>query len=106
MEARADAFIALPGGFGTLEELVEIVTLKQLAFHAKAVVLLNTTGFYGPLLEVFERMYAQQFAKPVYRRLYHVADTPTDALEHIAAYEPPVLDEKWYGPPDRAGLEA
>ncbi|MBN1512350.1 MAG: TIGR00730 family Rossman fold protein [Phycisphaerae bacterium] len=106
MEARADAFIALPGGFGTLEELVEIVTLKQLSFHSKAMVLLNTAGFYDGLLEVFERMYALQFAKPVYRKLYHVADTAADALDHIAAYQPPVLDQKWYGQPDRAGLEA
>ncbi len=106
MEARADAFIALPGGFGTLEELVEIVTLKQLSFHSKAMVLLNTAGFYDELLRVFERMYSLQFAKPVYRKLYHVAATPADALHHIATYEPPALDQKWYGPPDRAGLEA
>ncbi|MDF1513292.1 MAG: TIGR00730 family Rossman fold protein, partial [Anaerolineae bacterium] len=57
MAARADAFVALPGGFGTLEELMEVLTLRQLQVHTKAIVLLNTRDFYTPLINVFEHFY-------------------------------------------------
>ena len=56
MEERADAFVALPGGFGTLEEILEILTLKQLEAHGKPVVFLNTNGFFAPLLAMFSLM--------------------------------------------------
>ncbi len=72
MEARADAFIGLPGGFGTLEELLEIITLKQLGFHTKPIVLLNVAGFYDSLLAMFEQMYRHRFANPAFNQLYHV----------------------------------
>jgi uncharacterized protein (TIGR00730 family) len=95
-EARADAFIALPGGFGTLEETVEMLTLKQLGLHNKAIVLLNALGFWDPLLELFEHMYRLRFAKPEYRGLYEVADSVENALQAIANYVPPALGTKWY----------
>jgi len=94
MERRADAFIALPGGFGTLEELAEILVLRQLRYHAKPIVLLNTAGFYDPLLALFEHFYESRFAKPEHRALYAVATTPAEALDRAA--EPPTeLPEKW-----------
>lgn len=96
MESRAGAFIALPGGFGTLEETVELLTLKQLGLHNKAIVFLNTLGFWDPLLELFEHMYRTRFARPEYRGLYEVAATVDDALAAIAAYVPPALGTKWY----------
>ena len=80
MEERADAFVALPGGFGTLEELLEALTLKQLSYHNKPIVLVNTAGFYDPLADIFERIYAAGFTKAVYRELYHIADDSGDAL--------------------------
>ena len=61
MEARSDAFIAMPGGFGTLEEVLEIITLKQLQQHTKPVVFLNPGGFYDPLTSLFEHMYEKRF---------------------------------------------
>jgi len=93
MESRSDAFVALPGGFGTLEE---ILTLKQLATHAKPVVFLNARGFFDPLLALFEQLYREQFAKEDTRAQYHVAATAHDALDHIERYLPPATIAKWF----------
>jgi hypothetical protein len=96
MEARAEAFVALPGGFGTLEEIIEMLTLKQLHFHTKPVVLVNTAEFFSPLVRFFEQFYALHFAKPESRALYYVASDATDALDHIDAYTPPMTPAKWF----------
>lgn len=96
MEARADAFIALPGGFGTLEEMLEIITLKQLQQHAKPVVFLNHAGFYDPLAALFEHMYAHHFAKPSYREMYMFAPDVASALAYLDSYTPPVIESKWF----------
>jgi cytokinin riboside 5'-monophosphate phosphoribohydrolase len=69
MERRADAFIAMPGGFGTLEEIVEVLTLKQLQLHLKPIIFLNINGFYDPLVTLFEHFYQQKFAQPDSREL-------------------------------------
>lgn len=98
MESRADAFIALPGGFGTLEEVLEILTLKQLRFHNKPIVLANIEGYYAHLAEMFEHLYAHHFSKPDYRVLYHVAPSIDDVLTYIETYTPPDLPDKWYDP--------
>ena len=96
METRADAFIALPGGIGTLEELMEVLVLKQLRYHEKPIVLINTEGFYHGLIEILDRQITEQFAKPTMRLLYHVADTPEDALAYLDAYTPPKTEDKWF----------
>ena len=96
MESRADAFVALPGGYGTLEEMIEILTLKQLHFHEKPIVIVNTDDFYRPLLAMFEQMYAQHFAKPETRLLYHVAADAAGALDYIEGYSPAKTPQKWY----------
>ncbi len=96
MESRSDAFVALPGGFGTLEEILEILTLKQLATHAKPVVFLNTRGFFDPLLALFEQLYREQFTKAEYRDHYHVAAAAHEALDHIERYQPPAPVAKWF----------
>ena len=89
MEERAEAFIAMPGGFGTLEELLEIITLKQLHYHAKAIVILDVDGYYDPLLQQFERMYREGFARQKFSDLYHVAADAAEALDYIERYCPP-----------------
>jgi uncharacterized protein (TIGR00730 family) len=96
MEARADAFLVLPGGFGTLEEVVEIITLKQLAVHHKPIVFLNQDGYFDPLLAFFERMFEQDFTRPLYRDFYHVAASLTEAFRYFDAYpvEPP--ENHWH----------
>jgi len=94
---RADAFIALPGGLGTLDELTEVLTLKQLDFHRKPVVIINTQGVYDPLLTLFEQMIARKFARPTHRRLFYVAATAEDAMTYLQTYQPPdSIDEKWF----------
>jgi uncharacterized protein (TIGR00730 family) len=96
MESRADAFVGLPGGFGTLEELLEIVTLKQLKFHTKPIILVNTRGFYDPLRHMFERIYQERFAKPDYRQLYHITSDTKDIFSYLEAYQPAQVEDKWF----------
>lgn len=96
MEARADAFIALPGGLGTLEELFEILTLRQLGFHDKAIVIVNTAGFYDPLTTLFEHCYEARFAKRETATLYQIVDSPIAALDYIANYIPASAPKKWF----------
>lgn len=96
MAILSDAFIAMPGGFGTLEEILEIVTLKQLQVHSKAVVFLNTDGFYDKLMEFFEQFYQQYFAKTDYREYYFLAATPQEAIAYIENYRAPDFKDKWY----------
>ncbi|HET6566390.1 MAG TPA: TIGR00730 family Rossman fold protein [Rhodothermales bacterium] len=91
MFTRADAFIVLPGGFGTLEELMEVLTLKILGYHDKAIALINTDGFYDPLLKLFEHFYHEHLAHEYTRGLYHIVSTPDEALAYIEQYHPPLL---------------
>lgn len=95
MDARSDAFVALPGGYGTLEELLEIITLKQLKYHNKPIVILNIYGFYDKLLEQFESLIGLSFAKAESRKLYKVCSTVDEAMLYINTYEPQVFSEKW-----------
>jgi uncharacterized protein (TIGR00730 family) len=95
MDSRSEAFIALPGGYGTLEELLEIITLKQLGYHQKPIVLLNTRGFFNKLLEQFEQIINERFAKPECRSLYFITDRVGDALQYIDHYQPETLGQKW-----------
>lgn len=90
---RGDAFIALPGGFGTLEELSEILVERQLGLHQKPLVLLNHRGFWDPLLEQIERQIEHALVKPEYRALLDVALDVPAALRAIerAAIAPPGL---------------
>jgi len=92
----ADAFIALPGGFGTLEELMEVMTLKQLEVHQKPIVLMNTNKFYDKLLEQFEVFYKNDFSKADYKNLYFVANSTQEAIEYIQNYKPEGIVSKWY----------
>ena len=84
MEERADAFIALPGGYGTLEEVLEVITNKQLRLHDKPIAILNTNDYYAPLLAQFDAAVEGQFIRPQFRDLAYVAATPAEALEYIA----------------------
>lgn len=80
---KADAFVVLPGGFGTLEEFMEVLTLRQLGYHDKPLALVNTSSYYDPLLALFEHFFAERFAHDRYRALYHVAEEPAGAIRHI-----------------------
>lgn len=86
MDEISDAVVALPGGFGTLEELSEMIVQKQLGYNQKPIILLNTNGFYNKLAAFFEEIIAQNFARDVARKLYYIADTPFDAVEYLKNY--------------------
>ncbi len=96
LSAYADAFIALPGGFGTLEELLEVMTLKQLEVHQKPIVIMNINGFYNQLLEQFDIFYKHSFARSDYSRLYFVAESAFEAIDYIKNYRYEKLESKWY----------
>ena len=83
MADLADAVVALPGGCGTLEELLEIITWKQLGLFSKPVVILNVKGYYDPLIRLFERAVEENFMRPVHKEMWEVADTPEKVLEEL-----------------------
>ncbi len=96
MENKSDAFIALPGGFGTLEEIFEIITLKQLQEHNKAIVFINSSGYYDKLADFLENMYELKFAKAKYKKNYFFAKNNKEAIEYIEKYVPPEPISKWF----------
>lgn len=79
----ADATIALPGGVGTLEELMEIITWKQLGLYANPIVILNTRGYFNPLKEMLERAVKEKFMREIHRNLWSIADTPRQAADLV-----------------------
>jgi uncharacterized protein (TIGR00730 family) len=94
MAELADAFIALPGGFGTLEEFCEMLTWAQLGLHAKPCGLLNIEGYYDPLLMLFDRAVADRFLHPQQRAIVLTGEAPGELLERLACYRPATM-EKW-----------
>lgn len=98
MAELADAFIALPGGYGTLEEFCEILTWAQLGLHQKPQGLLNVEGYYDPLLQLFDRAVSDQFLRADLRNLVIEADQPDTLLDRLASYRSSYVD-KWLGLP-------
>lgn len=94
MAALSDGFAALPGGFGTIEELIEVLTWGQLQFHAKPCGLLNVDGYFDHLLAFFDQARDRGFLNPVHRDMLLVADTPAALLDCFEHYEPPDV-QKW-----------
>ncbi|KAG0580325.1 hypothetical protein M758_4G166300 [Ceratodon purpureus] len=94
MARQADAFIALPGGYGTLEELVEVITWNQLGIHKKPVGLLNVDGFYDTLLTFFDKQLEEEFFDNSARSIVVSAPTASELLDKLEAYTPTLA----YGP--------
>ena len=90
MANLSDACIALPGGCGTLEELLEIITWKQLGLYVNPIVILNVNHYYDPLLQLFEQAIQEQFMRPQHQRLWAVAETAKEAVQLI--YSEPLWD--------------
>lgn len=83
MAELSDAVIALPGGCGTLEELLEIITWKQLGLYFNPIVVLNTNKYFDPLLNMLKKAVDEHFMRPQHHKIWEVADTPQQALELI-----------------------
>lgn len=88
MEDKADAFIVTAGGIGTFEEFFEILTLKQLGRHEKAIVILNTNGYYDNMIKWMQEAADKKFLTQKCLELYHISDTPEEAVSYIENYTP------------------
>ncbi|HRQ56683.1 MAG TPA: TIGR00730 family Rossman fold protein [Azoarcus taiwanensis] len=94
MAQLSDAFVALPGGIGTFEELFEVWTWGQLGFHDKPCAILNVGGYYDRLVEFLDHASAEEFVRPVHRGMLIVESDPELLLERFSAYQPPA-QPKW-----------
>jgi uncharacterized protein (TIGR00730 family) len=94
MNELCDGVIALPGGFGTLEELFEMLTWGQLGLHRKPIGLLNINGFYNCLIDLLQTMVDKGFLKTINQEMLLVSDNADDLLEQMQNYIPPAV-EKW-----------
>lgn len=94
MAELSDAFVALPGGLGTLEELFETLTWAQLGLHAKPCGLLDAGGYYRPLVALLDHAVDEGFVRPEHRALLVVGDRPEELLDRLAGHRPPRI-EKW-----------
>ena len=95
LDELSDAVIAIAGGYGTLEELSELIVQKQLGYNNKPIVILNTDGFYDNLISFFETIISRNFANEDSRKLYFVAKTPIEAIEYIKNYKPEDIGSKF-----------
>lgn len=93
----SDAFVALPGGWGTLEEITEVITLKQLGVHNKPIVFVNTAGFYNAFFRFIEESGDKGFISAVYTQLYTVVDCAADAIDYIRNYKALPVTQKYRG---------
>jgi len=80
---EVDAVVALPGGCGTLEELMEVITLKRLGKFTKPIIILNLDGFYTPLVELLDKMIEEKFMRPEHRSIWTVVNRPEEILPAI-----------------------
>jgi uncharacterized protein (TIGR00730 family) len=101
MADLADGFVALPGGFGTLDELCEVVTWSQLGLHPvpKPCGVLDVAGFFAPLVALFDGAAAEGFVSAAHRDLVLVEDQPAALLDALAAWSPPPPTRKWVDAP-------
>ena len=96
MAELSDAFVALPGGYGTLDELVEMLSWTQLGIHHKPCGLLNTRDYYDALLDFFDRSVSENFLQPEHRSMLLVETDPATLLDRLESWTPPAIDKtKW-----------
>ncbi|MFQ3593117.1 MAG: TIGR00730 family Rossman fold protein [Gemmataceae bacterium] len=101
MADRASAFLALPGGFGTLDELFEILTWAQLGIHRKPIGLLNVRGFFNPLLSWIDHALQEGFLRAKHRDLLLVDDDPERLVQRLVTAPEPIPVTKWVRPEER-----
>ncbi|CAO3631430.1 unnamed protein product [Cunninghamella blakesleeana] len=89
MNHHSEAFIVLPGGFGTFEEMLEIITWSQLNIHSKPVILLNTKGFYNLFVQWIDLVVKEQFISEGNRDIFVVCDTPEEVVKALKSYKAP-----------------
>ena len=97
MAELSDGFIAMPGGYGTLEEFCEVLTWAQLGIHGKPVALLNVAGYFNALIDLFEHTQREGFLRPEHRHLVIVEEAPEPLLRAMQAHRPPRVAQ-WESP--------
>jgi hypothetical protein len=100
MSDLSDGFLTLPGGYGTLEEFLEVLSWAQLSIHAKPCALLDVDGFYAPLASLFDKAVAEGFVRPDHRSLVLTGDHPEQLLDLMGSYVPPET-KAWIEPEER-----
>jgi uncharacterized protein (TIGR00730 family) len=100
MADRADGFIMLPGGYGTMDEFFEVLTWTQLGIHVKPCAVLDVNGYFGPLLGLLDNAAGQGFLRGDHRGMVLTGTDPGDLLDRMAAWVPPAT-EKWLDPSER-----
>lgn len=97
MTEKSDAFIVLPGGFGTLEELFEVLTWKQIGLHRKPILIYNVNGFWDPMLGLIEHVITQNFAPTNNRRIFSVVTSPEQMIDMLYATSTEAFspEDKW-----------
>ncbi len=97
MAEKSDAFVVLPGGFGTLDEAFEIITWKQLQLHEKPIIIFDDNGFWDPLIKLMDNLINEGFATPRHRSLYRVAHSLPEVFEILKQpiVPPPPIETKW-----------
>jgi len=94
MVDQSDAFVMLPGGFGTLDEFFEVLTWSQLGLHLKPCGILNVSGFFDPLLELFELATRQRFLRAEHRDMVVIEADPESMIDRLGSWAPMIVD-KW-----------
>ncbi|CAA9494530.1 MAG: Lysine decarboxylase family [uncultured Rubrobacteraceae bacterium] len=100
MADLSDGFVALPGGYGTLEEFFEVLSWSQLSIHEKPCALLNVSGYWEPLIALFDRTITEGFVRPDHRSLVMTGEDPGELLDRMKLYTPPSR-KRWAVPEDR-----
>ena len=100
MADLSDGFVALPGGYGTLEEFLEVLSWAQLSIHEKPCALLDVAGYWKPLTALFDRTVAEGFVRPDHRALVLTDRDPDRLLDTMGRYAPPA-EKKWLDPEER-----
>lgn len=95
MSELADAYIALPGGYGTFEELFEVVSWSQLGIHKKPIGLFNVEAYYQPLIEMVEHAVQRGFVKPEHKHLMISAEDSESLIQRLKSFQRPKMEEKW-----------
>jgi uncharacterized protein (TIGR00730 family) len=94
MQSSSDAFIILPGGFGSIHELMDVLVAKQLKIHNKPLVIINTRELYSPIIQQIQKIIEEGLAPEDNHTLIHVAKTPEEAIEYIENYIPIEIKNK------------
>ncbi|WLR43010.1 TIGR00730 family Rossman fold protein [Bacillus carboniphilus] len=95
MNELADGFIALPGGFGTFEELFEVLSWSKIGIHTKPIGLLNIDGYFDPFIDLIDNSISSGFASPIHLKLITTSESPQELITSMLAYEWPAMEKKW-----------